>query len=92
MITKQVVNISALQYAKVAAAVNVIIAVPYAFLLQYSMPEPWVKEHLWLFILAVAVAFIVVGSLFCLIGAWVYNIIAARIGGFEFTIAEIGQN
>jgi len=32
------------------------------------------------------------GFVFTLVGAWVYNLIAARIGGFEFTTAEAGRN
>jgi hypothetical protein len=32
------------------------------------------------------------GFVFTLFGAWVYNVIAARIGGFEFTTAEVGKD
>ena len=32
-----------------------------------------------------------IGFVFTLVGAWVYNVIAARIGGFEFTTVEVSQ-
>jgi hypothetical protein len=32
------------------------------------------------------------GFLFSLFGAWIYNLVAKRIGGFEFQTVEIGAD
>jgi hypothetical protein len=32
------------------------------------------------------------GFLFTLIGAWLYNLVAGYVGGFEYTTAEVGAN
>jgi hypothetical protein len=34
--------------------------------------------------------YMVCGFLFTLLGAWVYNLVASRVGGFEFMTTEIG--
>jgi hypothetical protein len=93
MITKQVVNLSALQCAKVAAALYFVSALPYALFMQATLGTlPWVSDHRALFFAIFVGVFTVVGFLFSLIGSWIYNLVANRVGGFEFTIAEVGHN
>lgn len=33
----------------------------------------------------------VFGFIFTLIGAWIYNLVASKVGGFEYMTAEMGD-
>ena len=88
---KQIVQVSVVQSAKVMAAVYLITAIPVVVLaglfMSSFMPAGAGIAMLIMMPLAYAVgAFI--GAAF---GAWIYNLVAARIGGFEFTTAEVGE-
>jgi hypothetical protein len=39
----------------------------------------------------VAIAYVASTFVFTLIGAWIYNLVAGMVGGFEFTTAEVTQ-
>lgn len=88
---KQIVQVSVVQSAKVMAAVYLVTAIPVVVLaglfMSSFMPAGAGIAMLIMMPLAYAVgAFI--GAAF---GAWIYNLVAARIGGFEFTTAEVGE-
>ena len=89
---KQIVRISPVQNAKLMAAFYLVISLPLVLAMGLSVPaEQKASFPAWLYIV-LPVFYCVLGFVFTLIGAWVYNQIAARIGGFEFTTAEIGRD
>jgi hypothetical protein len=85
---KQIVQVSVLQSAKVMAALYLVTAIPIvalvAVFLSAQLPGVGVVT------LAVTpVLYALGGFIGSAIGALVYNLVAARIGGFEFTTAEV---
>lgn len=83
---KQISNISPLQTAKILAVIYFVIALPF-LLLMLVMPGP--KPPFFSGLLLVMPFFYALsGFLFTLFGAWVYNFVAKRIGGIEFTVRD----
>lgn len=89
---KQVVSVSILQNAKVMAALYLTISIPLTLLLTIPTIMAQGPDVSILAMIMMPVLYTACGFVFTLIGAWVYNLIAARIGGFEFTTAEVGRN
>lgn len=91
---KQVVSVSILQNAKVMAALYLVISLPFTLLM--IIPALMGQGQGAGFSLAMLVLmpllYTLIGFVFTLVGAWVYNQIAARIGGFEFTTAEVAND
>ncbi|MEW6369551.1 MAG: hypothetical protein AB1584_01340 [Pseudomonadota bacterium] len=89
---KQVVSVSILQNAKVMGALYLVISIP----LTLFMTIPAVlTQGAGVSILAMVLMpllYTAFGFVFTLFGAWVYNLIAARIGGFEFTTGEVAKD
>ncbi|MDN4036244.1 hypothetical protein [Massilia sp. YIM B02443] len=87
---KQVVNVSAMQAAKVSAALYFVCSFP--LLLLVLVPALTGEQQFPLFLLILMpVLYAVLGFVATLIGAWIYNLVAARIGGFEFTTVEVAE-
>lgn len=89
---KQVVSVSILQNAKVMAALYLVISIPLTLFM--TIPA-LLTQGAGLSLMAailMPLLYTAFGFVFTLFGAWVYNLIAARIGGFEFTTAEVGRN
>jgi hypothetical protein len=91
---KQIVQVSVLQSAKVAAALYFVISIPMALLM--LIPVMMGKEQsggLTVFMLIfMPVLYTLIGFIFTLIGAWVYNLVASKVGGFEYTAVEVSEN
>lgn len=88
---KQIVRVSILQSAKVAAALYFVISLPLCLLMLIPVmltrqPIPGYSVGM---LIAMPVFYTVFGFIFTLVGAWVYNLVAARIGGLEFTTVEV---
>jgi len=86
---KQIVHISQLQTAKVMAILYLVISLPFAVLtavLELSQGRGGVG---WVMLVAMPVFYTLFGFLFTLLGAWVYNKLAPRVGGIEFTTVEV---
>lgn len=80
-------RVSVLQSAKVMAVLYFAISIPFA--LFFAIPILFGRQvgaSLFMLVL-VPVMYLVIGFLFSLLGAWIYNLVAAGIGGFEF-VAE----
>ena len=90
MMKKQVVNVSVLQSAKVMAVLYFVVSFPMALILAFSSPVTSQGYGL-LAMIALPVLYTLFGFIFSIVGAWIYNLVAARVGGFEFTTVEIGE-
>jgi len=89
---KQIVQVSILQSAKVMAALYFVISIPFALLMMIpAMLSPTPSIGIGMLIM-MPIFYTIFGFLFSLLGAWIYNLVAARIGGFEFQTAEVGVN
>jgi hypothetical protein len=88
---KQIKSVSLVQNAKVVAAIYLVLSLPILVLtLAFGslMNQGGASLGMMLF---VAVAYVVFGFIFTLIGGWVYNLVAGVVGGFEFTTAEVSN-
>ena len=87
---KQVVNISAMQAAKVSAVLYFVCSLP--LLLLVAVPVLAGQQAFpAFFLILMPVLYAVLGFIATLFGAWIYNLVAARIGGFEFTTVEVAE-
>ena len=89
---KQIVQVSILQSAKVMAALYFVISIPFALLMMIPAmlsPSPGMSVGM---LILMPVFYTIFGFLFSLFGAWIYNLVAARIGGFEFQTVEVGAD
>lgn len=90
---KQIVRVSVLQSAKVAAVLYLVISIPMCLL----MLIPALMGHggagySVVMLIVMPILYTLFGFIFTLIGAWVYNLVASRMGGFEFTTVEVGAD
>ncbi len=86
---KQLVHVSALQTAKVFAVVYLIVSVPLVVLMALPQMFGAATGMPWFLLLAMPILYAVCGYVFSLLGAWIYNLVAAQIGGIEFTTREM---
>ena len=88
---KQVVHVSVLQSAKVMAVLYLVLSIPMVAIV--AIPALLSGDGMAIgmsvgMLVLMPVLYTVLGFIFTAIGAWVYNLVAARIGGFEFTTTE----
>lgn len=88
---KQIVQVSALQSAKVAAGIYFVTAIPAALLVALATSITSQGVNL-VMLIVLPIAYAVLGFLASLLGACIYNLVAAHIGGFEFTTEEVGAS
>ena len=84
---KQIVRVSPLQSAKVMAALYFVMSIPFV-LLMLVLPMGAGGMPKWALIV-MPLFYVVFGFLFSLLGAWVYNLVAGVVGGFEYTTREV---
>ena len=90
---KQILNISPLQSSKIMAALWFVISLPFLLfmgVMMLTMPGE-ARAAFGGMMLFVPVFYAISGFLFTLIGAWVYNILAKRIGGIEYTSVDVAD-
>lgn len=88
---KQIVQVSVLQSAKVMAAVYLVTAIPVVVLAGLFMSSFMPAGASIAMLIMMPVAYAIGAFVGAAFGAWIYNLVAARIGGFEFTTAEVGD-
>ena len=89
---KQIVQVSVLQSAKVVAGIYFVIAIPIAFFCAlFALFNGQGPSGLMMAVF-VALGYAIGGFLSSLLGAWIYNLVAARIGGVEFSTVEVGSS
>lgn len=89
---KQVVSVSILQNAKVMGAFYLVISIPLTLFMTIPALLTQGAGVSILAMILMPLLYTAFGFVFTLFGAWVYNLIAARVGGFEFTTAEVGKD
>ena len=90
---KQILTISPLQTAKIMAALWFVISLPFLLFMgvaMMTMPDG-TRGAFGGMMIFMPVFYAISGFLFTLIGAWVYNMLAKRIGGIEYTSVEISE-
>lgn len=88
---KQIRHVSVFQSAKVMAVLYFVISIPFVLIMAIPtvmMRQPGTGPGLFMLIL-MPFLYLVFGFLFSAFGAWIYNLVAARIGGFEFTLSDV---
>jgi len=88
---KQIVQVSILQSSKVMAALYFVISIPFALLMAISTSFTGQSGVNWILVILMPIFYLIFGFLFSLLGAWIYNLVAARIGGFEFQTVEVAE-
>lgn len=89
---KQIVRVSVLQSAKVAAALYLVLSIPMCLITLIPMmmaPVPAPGGFSLGMLILMPVLYTVLGFIFTVFGAWVYNLVASYVGGFEFTTVEV---
>ncbi|MDB5765417.1 MAG: hypothetical protein JWQ61_231 [Collimonas fungivorans] len=87
---KQILSISPVQTAKVVALLYFAISFPIFVLMSlFFLIIPGNKAPAIGAMIALPFIYLVVGFVFTVIGAWVYNLIAKWVGGIEFTTSDI---
>lgn len=85
---KQITRVSPFQSAKVMAVLYFVLSLPFALFLLLIPMSPEATMPKFLFIVF-PIIYLVIGFVFTLVGAWIYNLVAARVGGFEFTVVNV---
>lgn len=86
----QILNIFPLQTAKVFAVLSFVYSVAVLPIFIFTLPDHSTPS-MWLFMLALPFIYTIFGFLSALFGAWVYNAVAKRMGGIEFTTQEVSD-
>jgi hypothetical protein len=86
---QQITRISPFQTAKVIAVLYFVITIPFIILFAlFSMFAPNGQKFGIVFIISAPFIYAIVGFIFSIIGAWIYNVVAKFVGGIEFTMTE----
>lgn len=86
---KQLVHVSKVQAAKVAAVIYLVISVPLVLIMILPMlftDQPGMPIYI---MLLMPLFYALFGFIFTFLAAWVYNMVASKIGGFEYTTIEV---
>ena len=86
---KQIERVSVMQNAKMVAVLYLVLSVP-ALAIFYGFAAMTGQGALSVVAMVVfPLAYGVSGFVTTLIGAWLYNLVASLVGGFEFTTKEV---
>jgi len=89
---KQVTHIGVMQCGKVFAGIYLVLAIPLVLFMLLGSSFGG-AESAGLGIggaIGMAILYPIFGFISGVIGAWLYNIVAKRIGGFEYTAVDVG--
>ena len=88
---KQIASVSLLHNAKLMAVIYLVLSVPLVLIMSIPLLMSENAGGSLFVMILMPLMYAIFGFVLTLIGAWVYNFIAARIGGFEFTTGEAGR-
>jgi hypothetical protein len=86
---KQITRVSLSQNAKMMAAIYLVTSVPLAAIFALTAALSGRAGEALLILFVVPLVYSGLGYLGTLFAAWFYNVVAKRVGGFEFTTAEV---
>ena len=86
---KQVVHVSVLQSSKVMAVLYLVLSLPMVLVMAIPTLMAGGQGVSLAMLVFAPILYTVFGFIFTARGAWIYNLVAARIGGFEFTTTEL---
>lgn len=86
---KQIQRVSPMQNAKMMAALYLVMSLPVLAILGAFAAATGQAGFTAVMLVAFPLGYALGGFLFTLIGAWLYNLVAALVGGFEFTTREV---
>lgn len=86
---KRIARVSVRHNAKLAAAIYFVVSFPMALVMALVMFRSGGLSVGTVFFLPIF--YLIFGYIFTALGAWVYNFVAARVGGFEFTAVEMPE-
>ena len=87
---KQIVNVSTFQTAKVAAVLYLVTSIPFVLIMMLvSMFSPFGMGFGVVGLVLMPLLYALFGFIFTAIAALIYNLVAARMGGFEFTSVQV---
>lgn len=84
----RLVHVAPLQTSKVMAAIYFVVSLPLALLMLILVLLGFGQQGIGMgLLMAILTPFLyaLAGFLFTLLGAWIYNLVAARLGGIEYT-------
>ena len=83
---KQITSFSAVQTGKVFAALYFVLSIPFVMLMALMLPfSKGASPFSGLFLIALPILYALMGFVFVALGAVVYNFVAKRVGGIEYT-------
>ena len=83
---KQITSFSAVQAGKVFAALYFVLSIPFVMLMALMLPfSKGASPFSGLFLIALPILYALMGFIFVALGAVVYNFVAKRVGGIEYT-------
>jgi hypothetical protein len=86
----QIVNVCKLQTSKVMAAMYLVMSLPFVlFGGLFAMMSGKAGAAAWGPMILMVVLYPIIGFVFTFIGAWIYNGVASKIGGIQFTVANV---
>lgn len=90
---RQIIRISPVQTAKVFAALSLVVSTPAVLLMAIPMMlMPGSQSPSFAgFMLIIPVFYAVFGFVFVAVGAWVYNLVASRMGGVEYSTVDVDE-
>jgi hypothetical protein len=86
---KRIKSVSLVQNAKMMAVMYLLLSLPVLAIMAVAgsvLNQPGLSLVSMVFF---AAGYVASGFVFTLIGAWVYNLVASLVGGFEFTTTEV---
>lgn len=86
---KQIQRVSVVQNAKMMAALYLVLSLPMVAVFLAFQSVPGMGGVSVVGIIVFPLAYAASGFVFTLIGAWIYNLVASMVGGFEFTTREV---
>ena len=86
---KQIVEVSGFQSAKVVGAIYLVTAIPVCLIMAFFTSLTNQAGLSLAMLVFMPLMYALLGFVFSLIGAGIYNLVAARIGGLEYTTSEV---
>lgn len=86
---KQLINITPMQSAKVLAVMYLVLSLPFVMLVMVPMAFSPQAEPPAILLIVMPLLYGAFGFLFTWFAAWVYNHVAAKLGGIEVTFMDV---